>query len=60
MVDEIIYHTNLTLVNMKYGGSDYISYKVNIGKHEITDILPQKDVILESILKLLTYLSVDL
>ena len=60
MVDQITYHIKLTLVNMKYGGSVYIPYKFNIGKHEITDILPQKDVILESILKLLTYLLVDL
>jgi hypothetical protein len=35
MVDQITYHINLTLVNVKYGGSVYIPDKFNIGKHEI-------------------------
>jgi hypothetical protein len=34
-MDQFMYHTNLTLVNMKYGGSVYIPYKFNIDKHEI-------------------------
>ena len=39
MVDQITYHINLTLVNMKYGGSVYIPYKFNIGKHEICGLV---------------------
>jgi hypothetical protein len=35
MVDQFIYTINLTLVNVKYGGSVYISDKFNIGKQEI-------------------------